>query len=121
MSARERALSGEPVLLRFGRFELQLRQGELRKDGLRVRLQPQPYKLLLLLISRPGELVTRDEVRRALWDEATFVDFQQGVGFCVKQLRAALGDDARRALYVETLPRRGYRFVAPVRALSQAQ
>jgi DNA-binding winged helix-turn-helix (wHTH) protein len=110
----------EPVLLRFGRFELQLREGELRKDGVLVRLQPQPYKLLVLLLRRPGELVTRDEVRRALWGETTFVDFQQGVGFCVKQLRAALGDDARRSLYVQTLPRRGYRFVAPVRALGAA-
>jgi len=108
----------EPVLLRFGRFELDLVRQELRRDGARVRLQPQPFKLLALLARRPGDLVTREELQRALWGESTFVDFQQGLGFCVRQVRSALGDAARSPVYLETLPRRGFRFLAPVRTLA---
>lgn len=108
----------EPVRLRFGRFELDLVQQELRKDGARVRLQPQPFKLLALLAHRSGDLVTREELRRALWGEHTFVDFEQGLGFCVRQVRSALGDAARAPVYVETLPRRGFRFLVPVRTLA---
>jgi len=120
MTSGDRAASGEPVLLRFGRFELDLRLQELRRGGVLVRLQPQPFKLLVLLARRKGDLVTREEIRRALWGDFTFVDFEQGLGFCVKQLRTALDDDAKRALYVQTLPRRGYRFVAPVQELRLA-
>lgn len=106
--------AGEPLLLRFGRFELDVRLQELRREGVRVRLQPQPLKLLALLARRSGNLVTREEIRHALWGEGTFVDFEQGLAFCIRQIRAALGDDARASRYVQTLPRRGYRFVAPV-------
>lgn len=102
------------MLLRFGRFELDQRLQELRREGVLVRLQLKPFKLLVLLARRSGDLVTREEIRRALWDEDTFVDFEQGVAFCVRQLRIALGDDARAPVYVQTLPRRGYRFIAPV-------
>jgi len=110
----------EPVLLRFGRFELDLRLQELRREGVLVRLQPQPFKLLVLLARRSGDLVTREEIRRALWGEGTFVDFEQGLGFCVRQIRKALGDAARAPVYVQTLPRRGYRFVAPVQVVQRA-
>jgi TolB-like protein/DNA-binding winged helix-turn-helix (wHTH) protein/Flp pilus assembly protein TadD len=106
--------NGAPRLVRFGDFELDLRTGELRRDGRRVRLPHQPFKLLALLAAHPGELVTREEIRRALWSEGTFVDFEHGVNACVKQIRAALSDDAGTPRFVETLPRRGYRFIAPV-------
>jgi DNA-binding winged helix-turn-helix (wHTH) protein len=105
------------VALRFGRFELDLRTGELWRAGVRVRLQNQPYKVLALLARRPGELVTREELRHELWPEGTFVDFEQSLNFCVRQIRSALGDQAATPRYVETLPRRGYRFIAPVEAV----
>jgi len=101
-------------MLRFGTFELDEEKAQLSRDGRPVKLAPQPFRLLLLLASRPGELVTRDEIRQQIWGGDTFVDFEQGVNFCVKQVRAVLRDDAERPLYVETLPRRGYRFIAPV-------
>lgn len=99
---------------RFGVFELDEETGELRKQGRVVRLQPQPVKLLGLLLERPGHLVTRDEVRQRLWGADTFVDFDQSLNFCIKQIRAALGDDADSPRFVETVPRRGYRFIAPL-------
>src|SRR5688572_24423809 len=102
--------------IRFGPFELAVETGELSRDGAPVRLQPQPAKVLALLASRPGELVTREEIQRRVWHGDTFVDFEHGVNFCIKEIRAALGDSARTPRYVETLPRRGYRFVAPVEA-----
>lgn len=101
-------------LRRFGQFELDLDAGELRREGSRVRLQPQPFKLLLLLTSRPGTLFTRNEIRAALWPDGTFVDFDQSVNFAIRQIRDALSDSADNPVYVETLPRQGYRFVAPV-------
>jgi DNA-binding winged helix-turn-helix (wHTH) protein len=101
-------------VVRFGLFELDLDAGELRREGRRVKLAPQPYALLCLLVSRAGCLVTREEITRALWKGETFVDFDQSVNFVVKQVRQALGDDADRPLYVETMPKRGYRFIAPV-------
>jgi DNA-binding winged helix-turn-helix (wHTH) protein len=101
-------------MLRFGTFELDDKAGQLRRDGTLVRLPPQPFRLLALLASRPGEIVTRDEIRQQLWGEDTYVDFDQGVNFCIKQVRSVLRDDADRPLYVETVPRRGYRFIAPV-------
>ena len=101
-------------MLRFGTFELDEEAGQLRRDGTAVRLPPQPFRLLLLLASRPGELITREEIRQKLWGEDTFVDFDQGVNFCIKQVRSVLRDDADRPLFVETVPRRGYRFIAPV-------
>ena len=99
---------------RFGQFELDLTAGELRRNAGRVRLQPQPFKLLALLVRRAGALVPRDEIRTELWPDGTFVDFDQSVNFAVKQIRDVLGDSAERPLYIETVPRRGYRFIAPI-------
>jgi TolB-like protein/DNA-binding winged helix-turn-helix (wHTH) protein/Tfp pilus assembly protein PilF len=107
-----------PSLLRFGVFEVNLRTGELRKSGALVKLQQQPFRVLAALARRPGELVTREELRNEVWGEETFVDFEQGLNFCIKQVRAALGDQADTPRYVETLPRRGYRFIAPVEGVA---
>ena len=109
----ERAGNGSPRV-RFGVFELDASTGELRRKGVKVRLQEQPFKVLSLLVSRAGELVTREELRRALWPDAVFVDFDQGLNKAVAKIRRALGDLARHSHYVETLERHGYRFIAPV-------
>jgi TolB-like protein/DNA-binding winged helix-turn-helix (wHTH) protein/Flp pilus assembly protein TadD len=101
-------------LLRFGVFELDLQTGELRKAGKRVRLAPQPFQLLLLLTSKPGELVTHEEIQQEIWGDNTVVDYEQGLRFLIKKTRAALGDHPKSPRYIETLPRRGYRFIAPV-------
>ncbi len=90
--------------------------GELRRNRRSVKLQPQPFKLLILLASRAGTLVTRDEIRAELWPAGTFVDFDQAVNFCVRQIRDVLRDSADRPLYIVTVPKRGYRFIAPVEA-----
>jgi len=103
----------QPVV-RFGAFELDLDAERLLKNGRQVRLQPQPFKLLRLLTAQPGRLVTREEIQASLWTNDTFVDFEQGVNFAVKQVREALGDRAENSIYVETVPKRGYRFLAPV-------
>src|SRR4026208_786853 len=103
-----------PPLIRFGTFQLDTQAGRLLKDGRVVRLKPQPLRLLQLLISRPGELITRDEIRELLWGTDTFVDFEQAMNTAVRQIREALGDDAERPVFVETVPKRGYRFIAPV-------
>jgi DNA-binding winged helix-turn-helix (wHTH) protein len=108
------------IALRFGPFELDVRSGELRRNGTTVRLQPQPLKVLLLLAGRPGEVVTREEIQAEIWPAGTFVDFEQSLNFCIRQIRAALRDDANAPRYVETLPRRGYRWVAgPVQSETQ--
>jgi DNA-binding winged helix-turn-helix (wHTH) protein len=99
---------------RFGSFELDLDAEKLLKNGRSVRIQPQPFKLLCLLTSRPGTLITREEIQAALWKNETFVDFEQGVNFAIKQVREALGDRGEDSLYVQTVPKRGYRFLAPV-------
>lgn len=99
---------------RFGPFEADLRSGDLRKDGLKVRLRGRPFDILTVLVERQGELVTRDELRQRLWTADTFVDFEHGLNSAVNRLREALGDAAESPRYVETLPRRGYRFIAPV-------
>lgn len=101
-------------LVRFGVFELDLRTGELRKSGVRVNLSDQPFQVLRALLERPGDLVTREELRRRLWPAETFVDFERGLNAAVRRLREALGDAADVPRFVETLPRRGYRFIAPV-------
>jgi len=101
-------------MVRFGSFELDEEAGQLRRDGTPVRLPPQPFRLLVLLVSRAGDLVSREEIRQQLWGTDTYVDFDQGVNFCIKQVRTVLHDDADRPLYVETVPRRGYRFIAPL-------
>jgi TolB-like protein/DNA-binding winged helix-turn-helix (wHTH) protein/Flp pilus assembly protein TadD len=100
--------------IRFGPFELDSNSGELYRDGSVVPIAPQPFRLLARLASRPGELVTREELRQIVWGDATFVDFERGLNFCVLQARTALGDDARQPSYIETLPRRGYRFIAAI-------
>jgi TolB-like protein/Tfp pilus assembly protein PilF len=102
---------------RFGRFELDLRARELRKDGVRVRLQDQPFELLAMLLERPADVITRDELRGRLWADGTFVDFEHGLNAAVKRLRAALGDNADHPRFVETLHRRGYRFIGSVERL----
>ena len=99
---------------RFGSFELDLEAERLLKNGRTIRIQPQPFRLLCLLTNRPGLLVTREEIQAALWAGDTFVDFDQGVNFAIKQVRDALGDSAEDSLYVQTVPKRGYRFLAPV-------
>lgn len=100
--------------LRFGVFEADLARGELRRSGLKVKLVAQPFKLLVLLLSRPGEIIERDEIRAELWGEDTHVDSEQGINVAIAQVRHALGDRAGSPRFVETVPRRGYRFVAPV-------
>jgi DNA-binding winged helix-turn-helix (wHTH) protein len=99
---------------RFGVFEADRGTGELRRKGVRVKLHAQPFQVLFLLLDRPGEMLTREEIYRALWPEGTFVDFEHGVNSAVNRLREALGDKASNPRFVETLARRGYRFVAPV-------
>ncbi len=103
----------------FGPYRLDLGTGELCRSDVPVKLQPQPAKLLVLLVERAGELVTRDEIRRSVWGTETFVDFDQSVNFCVRQIRTALHDNADAPCYVETLPRRGYRFIAPVQRVAE--
>ena len=100
--------------VRFGVFEFDPATGELWRDGIPVKLQPQPARVLALLAGRPGEVVSREELRQQVWTDGTFVDFERGLNFCVAQIRSALGDSADSPRFVETLPRRGYRFVAPV-------
>src|SRR5262252_2380375 len=100
--------------VRFGIFEADLRSGELYKRGRRIKLHQQPLQVLALLIERPGDVVTRDELRRKLWPADTFVNFDIGLNSAVRKLRGALNDSAESPRYVETLPRRGYRFIAPV-------
>src|ERR687883_1504367 len=108
-------------LLRFESFELDVRSRELRKGKNRIRLQEQPFEILRLMLERPGDVVTREELARRLWPEGTFVDFEHSLNAAVKRLRAALGDTADNPRFVETLHRRGYRFVAPVIADSPAR
>lgn len=99
---------------RFGPFELDPEEGTLARNGIRVRLQDLPYRLLLMLVERPGEIVTREEVRQRLWPENTFVEFDNSLGVAIRKVRESLNDNAEAPNYVATLPRRGYRFVAPV-------
>ena len=103
-------------ILRFGNFELDAEREELRKRGALIKLQAQPFKVLAFLAGRPGELIAREEIQRCVWGEETFVDFDQGINTCVRQIRLVLGDSASSPRFVETVPRRGYRFLAPVEA-----
>jgi cholera toxin transcriptional activator len=107
----------EPRLLRFGVFEADLRSGELRKSGVKIKLQEQPFQLLAALLKRPGDVVTREELRQRLWPEDTFVDFDHGLNTAINKLREALGDSAASPRFIETLAKRGYRFLAPVQAV----
>ena len=106
--------NGESRTRRFGMFEVDLRAGELRRNGSRVKLQEQPFQILTLLLERPGEVVTREDLRNRLWPVDTFVDFDHSLNAAIKRLRDALGDAAENPRFVETVARRGYRFVAPV-------
>jgi cholera toxin transcriptional activator len=101
-------------LARFGVFELDLSAGELRKSGIKLRLQGQPFQVLALLLERAGEVVTREELQQKLWPSDTFVDFDHSLNTAINKVREALGDSASSPRYVETLARRGYRFIAPV-------
>ena len=103
-----------PEIARFGAFELNLRTGELRKNDIKIRLQEQPLKILAMLLERPGELVTRDEIQSRLWPNDTAVDFEYGINSALTRLRAALSDSAREPRFIETIAKRGYRFLAPV-------
>src|SRR6187402_689283 len=103
-------------VLRFASFELDCRSRELRDGAQLVRLQDQPFEILRLMLERPGEVITRDELRHRLWPDGTFVDFEHSLNAAIKRLRAALGDDADHPRFVETLPRRGYRFIGAMAA-----
>jgi len=110
------AKRAEPRFVRFGEFALDLRSGELSKNGSRLLLPVQPFRILALLVRSPGTLVMRDDLRRELWRDDTFVDFEHSLNAAIKRLREALGDSAATPRFIETLPRRGYRFKAPVDA-----
>lgn len=112
--------SGESARFRFGVYEADLAAGELRRQGMRVKLHAQPFALLGLLLRRPGEVLTREEICRELWPDGTFVDYEHGVNSAVNRLREALGDKAANPRFVETVARRGYRFVAPVERIGGA-
>jgi DNA-binding winged helix-turn-helix (wHTH) protein/tetratricopeptide (TPR) repeat protein len=107
-------LNVETKVLRFGVFEINLATEELRKDGTLIKLPPQPFKILALLAGQAGHLVTREQIQQQIWGDETFVDFEQGLNHCIKQIRAVLVDNAETPRYLQTLPRRGYRFIAPV-------
>jgi cholera toxin transcriptional activator len=108
------AASGQPHRYRFGAYEADAATGELRRQGIRLRLNAQPFQVLCLLLDRPGELLTRDEIAHALWPDGVNVDADHGVNSAVNRIREALGDSASSPRFIETLARRGYRFVAPV-------
>jgi eukaryotic-like serine/threonine-protein kinase len=112
----------QPIgIVRFGSFELDLQQGKLSKSGIRIRLQEQPLQILALLLQHPGQLVTREEIRQKLWERDTFVEFDDALNTAVRKLRAALNDSADNPRFLETVPRRGYRFIAPVAPTSESQ
>ena len=100
--------------LRFSSFELDVQSGELRKAGVVVGLQDQSLKVLIELLERPGDLVTREQLRQRLWPNGTFVDFEHGLNAVINRLRETLGDSAESPRFIQTVPRRGYRFIAPV-------
>src|SRR5271155_1413712 len=100
--------------IRFGEFELDEQTFELRRKGVPTRIQRQPARVLAFLLCHPGTMVTRDQIRHAIWGNDTFVDFEQGLNFCIRQIRMTLNDQAEEPRFVETLPRLGYRFIAPV-------
>src|SRR5688572_10150490 len=108
-------------VVQFGTFRADFRTGELRRQGVQIKLQGKPLQLLAVLVQHPGELVTRDELRRTLWGDQTFVDFERSLNIAITKLRAALGDSADNPRFVETLPRRGYRFIAPLTAGTEQQ
>src|ERR1700722_14896446 len=104
---------------RFGVFEADAATGELRKQGIRVKVNVQPFQVLLMLLERPGERLTREEISRELWPDGTFVDYEHGVNSAINRIREALGDRARNPRFIETLDRRGYRFLASVQRIGE--
>src|SRR5215472_13162722 len=106
-------MSESGTILRFDVYELDTAAGELRRNGERVKLPPQPFRVLELLVRREGEVLTRADIREHIWCDS-FVDFEQGLNFCIRQIREALGDAADAPRFIETLPRRGYRFLLPI-------
>jgi|SRR5690348_12947666 DNA-binding winged helix-turn-helix (wHTH) protein len=104
--------------VRFGAFELDQDAGELRKQGAKIRLQEQPLQILQILLEQPGKVITREELRKRIWPSDTFVDFDHGINNAIKRLREALADTAETPHYIETLPRRGYRFIASLGSAS---
>jgi len=108
-------LSSSQGIIRFGDFDVDPQSGELRKRGKRIKLQIQPFQVLQILLEHPGEVVTREELQKRIWPGDTFVDFDQGLNNAVKKLREALGDDAGKPRFVETLSKRGYRFISPIK------
>jgi TolB-like protein/DNA-binding winged helix-turn-helix (wHTH) protein/Flp pilus assembly protein TadD len=115
------AAAGSAVTsVRFGPFEINLRTGDLLRSGRKIKLQPQPAKVLCLLATRAGELVTREQLQQETWGPDTFVDFNHGLNFSIRQIRTCLGDDPEHPVYIETIPRRGYRFIAPVQRVDSA-
>src|SRR5271165_2295230 len=109
-----KAISEHSSSVRFGQFELDISEERLLKKGLPVRLEHQPLQILIALLDRAGEVVNREELCAGLWPDGTYVDFDEGLNTAVKKLRYALGDSADRPVFIETVPRRGYRFIAPV-------
>src|SRR5450755_5185744 len=105
---------GPTSVVRFGTYEVSLQSGEVRKAGLKIRVQQQPMKLLEILLERPREVVTREELRSRVWPGESFGDFDQALNIAVGKLRSALGDSAENPRFIETLPKRGYRFIADV-------
>ncbi len=105
-------------VLRFGVFQVNLAARELRKHGVRMRLPAQPFCVLSILLDRPGEIVSRDEMHDKLWDSHTFVDYERSLNSAIRKLRAVLGDSQESPRYIETVPRLGYRFIAPVEEIS---
>ncbi len=103
-----------PARVRFGLFEFDPSTGDLTREGVAVRLQPQPARVLSVLVAQPQTVVNREDIRRQIWPDGTFVDFERGLNFCIAQIRMALGDSADSPRFIETVPRRGYRFIAPV-------
>src|SRR5450759_2134358 len=108
-------------IVRFGDFELDLRSGELRSNGQHIVLQEKPFQILTALLERPGEMVSREELSKRLWPAGTFVDFNLGLNKAVNRLREALDDSAEQPRFIETFPKRGYRFVAPVAEVTRAE
>ena len=105
-----------PKGYRFGVFEVDLTTAALRREGLQVRLRGKPFDILVLLLDRPGELISREDLRQRVWSSDTFVDFDHGLNAAMNRLRDAIGDSADNPRFIQTIPRRGYRFIAPVDA-----
>src|SRR5713226_3017245 len=106
-----------PQVLQFGVFHVDVRAGELRKNGAKLKLQEQPFQVLSILLEHPGELVSREELRNRVWPQDTFVDFDHALNTAITKIRVAVGDGADTPRFVQTVPRRGYRFVAPINAI----